>query len=573
MSGISNLHAVALFCPRQPKSACSRPVLSASLAVGYHTRSGYVEDATGVRMLLKMADRNALVDSLGLACYIAWSYVFWDSPLFIAMDVGPFTAGQLLLTQGVFTGVAALVLMFLWGRFAPLRRNVLVMGAFALMAVGSVVLTVLGSAEGASALVLASFALSGAGSAMRLGWEERMSVRGVRAAAVRAGLGYVVGSLLYAAVIVMPFSLAVTVTALLPMASLVLLVHQETHRADDGLVLPDPALQPVGARASFAACFERVPWRIPAFIALAYFCYGATRMTSLGQSLAATSASGALTVVVAMLACSVGVLLAYVSYRRSVRAGIYVAVPILAGAGMCYVLGVPGVDLAVLFVANVGVEVTKYLMLFLMIDVIIKDGAPALLCLALLRFAQWIGSALGQVAVSVVPAGVTGIAISILLVLVVALVLVMDLSPARSRGPLESKNDGATVRGLRQKSAKAEASRDAAASGAACGGVEAVEGVGSYEGRSRGRREGGVSSPLDGEKLSARVARAAQTYGLSPRETEVLGIWATGRPISYVEKALFISQNTVKTHLNHIYSKTGTANRGELLELLSAIDI
>ena len=51
----------------------------------------------------------------------------------------------------------------------------------------------------------------------------------------------------------------------------------------------------------------------------------------------------------------------------------------------------------------------------------------------------------------------------------------------------------------------------------------------------------------------------------------MLAIWASGRSAAYVERTLFISQGTVKTHLNHIYAKTGTANRGELFELLDGI--
>ena len=50
--------------------------------------------------------------------------------------------------------------------------------------------------------------------------------------------------------------------------------------------------------------------------------------------------------------------------------------------------------------------------------------------------------------------------------------------------------------------------------------------------------------------------------------------WPSGnRPHgAYIEKQLFISKNTVKTHLNHIYAKTKTANREELLELLESVD-
>ena len=67
------------------------------------------------------------------------------------------------------------------------------------------------------------------------------------------------------------------------------------------------------------------------------------------------------------------------------------------------------------------------------------------------------------------------------------------------------------------------------------------------------------------------MERAAARYALSPRETEVLAIWATGRSSRSIEKSLFIAQSTVKTHLNHLYAKTGTANRQELLQLLSEL--
>ena len=511
-----------------------------------------------VRRTSAAARRNVLLDAFGLACYIAWSYVFWDTPLFLegpAADDG-FAAGPLLLAQGVFTGVAAFALMLLWGRVAPLRRNVPVLAAFTLAEVGAVVLAAMGQGGFASVLAVVGFSLSGAGSAMRLGWEERMSVRGVRAAAMRAATGYAIGSALYAAIVALPSEAAVAVTALLPMASLALLIWQERRAPDDGVVASDPAIEPVGMRESLSVCFRRVPWRIPAFVVLSYFCYGATRMDSLRSSLAA-AAPGAFAVVVAMMACCTGVVLAYVAYRKSVQAGIYIAVPLLAAAGLCNTLGVPHAEMAVLYVANVGVEITKYLMLFLMIDVIIKDGAPALLCLALLRFAQWGGSALGQAVADVVPAGM-GIAVVILLVLIVALLLVMGAFPP-ARGGERIGADGLP-------GAFAIPPRGLSAAGQ--GGAPEAAGV------RDGRADGGgipIAGLVDASTLASRVEMAAERYALSPRETQVLAIWATGRSAAYVERTLFISQGTVKTHLNHIYAKTGTANRGELFELLDGI--
>ena len=42
--------------------------------------------------------------------------------------------------------------------------------------------------------------------------------------------------------------------------------------------------------------------------------------------------------------------------------------------------------------------------------------------------------------------------------------------------------------------------------------------------------------------VALRVKRVAVQCGLSPREQEVLAIWATGHTGAYIEKQLFISK-------------------------------
>lgn len=59
----------------------------------------------------------------------------------------------------------------------------------------------------------------------------------------------------------------------------------------------------------------------------------------------------------------------------------------------------------------------------------------------------------------------------------------------------------------------------------------------------------------------------AERFHLSPRESEVLPLLLEGRTISRMMEALFISQGTVSTHIRHIYQKTGSANRQELIDL------
>ena len=50
---------------------------------------------------------------------------------------------------------------------------------------------------------------------------------------------------------------------------------------------------------------------------------------------------------------------------------------------------------------------------------------------------------------------------------------------------------------------------------------------------------------------------------LSPREIEVLRLMAAGKSNREIAEALFISRNTVSTHVRNILAKTGSANRAE----------
>ncbi|WP_328325756.1 response regulator transcription factor [Kribbella sp. NBC_00382] len=49
--------------------------------------------------------------------------------------------------------------------------------------------------------------------------------------------------------------------------------------------------------------------------------------------------------------------------------------------------------------------------------------------------------------------------------------------------------------------------------------------------------------------------------GLTPREAEILTLVAAGLTNTEIATALFLSHNTVKTHLNRIFTKTGSRDR------------
>jgi DNA-binding NarL/FixJ family response regulator len=74
------------------------------------------------------------------------------------------------------------------------------------------------------------------------------------------------------------------------------------------------------------------------------------------------------------------------------------------------------------------------------------------------------------------------------------------------------------------------------------------------------------------ERLTARLgqtvtplppATSSSLDDLSQREVEVLRLLAAGRSNRDIADALYISLNTVATHVHNILTKTGTANRTE----------
>lgn len=83
-------------------------------------------------------------------------------------------------------------------------------------------------------------------------------------------------------------------------------------------------------------------------------------------------------------------------------------------------------------------------------------------------------------------------------------------------------------------------------------------GLGVWLGHRLTRRRSGTSTGVNSAALNY--------LGISRREQEVLALLAEGRSNQEIADALFVSVNTVKTHLQNLYQKLDVARRGQAVE-------
>ena len=74
---------------------------------------------------------------------------------------------------------------------------------------------------------------------------------------------------------------------------------------------------------------------------------------------------------------------------------------------------------------------------------------------------------------------------------------------------------------------------------------------------------GSSGSPAESDERTETPAPLPD--GLSSREAEVLRLIAAGRSNGEIARDLFISEHTVKSHINHIFTKTGSRDRPQAI--------
>lgn len=75
------------------------------------------------------------------------------------------------------------------------------------------------------------------------------------------------------------------------------------------------------------------------------------------------------------------------------------------------------------------------------------------------------------------------------------------------------------------------------------------------------------------DRLSKQCLALQELYGLSVRETEVAELIARGRTVAAIAQELFVSENTVRTHSKHIYTKLDIHSKSELSTLVQSMKV
>lgn len=459
---------------------------------------------------------QAVCQAVGLGCYMAWSFYVWvqyAEVLSVPLTIGAFSL-SLSLVRDLLMALCAVAVAIASPSLRTLCARPVVTFALALVACVSCAGHLI-PVEATRIVYVAGllFAIGGIGSTLRIAWEESMSLLGILHITFCFAGGYLVGAFLFLSISLLPPRFIWVAFATMPLASWALLTVSSRFVASG-----DPA---TGGCAGFgpgiAGILRTVSWKILAAVVLVYVCYGVLRASQ--NPLPSVAASSLTDVVLTTLVSIMAISLGYLAFRRNVLISFYVAFPLLALASI-----LPSNVDPYMVVATFASALVAMVLWLLIVEFIVKDGLLALACVALLRAAQLVGNLLGQ--------GLGGlfsdesiVAVIVLLCVIGALLLLFGYRPP------------------------------------SFGGDRLEEGDSAAEGEVRGHDEGFGS-------LASSVQVATVRFGLTPREAEVLTIWAQGRAITYIESTLFISKSTVKTHLTRIYAKTGAENREALMVLL-----
>ena len=456
------------------------------------------------------------------------------------------------------------VVLLLWKHVSPVeKRPGLLWGAGIVGTAATLCLGFAAAGSPAASLPLVIGTASSAASAVYtlffLLWCELYAKLDIASAGVAVAGSYLLGSLLYFGLRPLEASMLLGLGTAFPLASSVMLVRglERLAGAAGGTVAGRWRSEGLGVLVAS----RLFPWRIIAVIGVFYFAAGVSRaMVSTSLDLLSVGCAGVL--VVALVAASVMLPVGVSIYRMMGIALPVMAVSLLAG--VVFGDAIPAVRVLISIAQTVGMIV----LVMLLCDSSHRFGLPVVVLVAAARIVTTVAFLAGGYT-----SGMTLelanrtlgtellYALSIVTFVAAAAYWLYGVNGAAEFGDQEapgptaaSKAAGASPRAssegadLLPSAATTYSSADAESIPGALTGDQASEALRAY--------------------IEQRSLALARSYGLSPRETDVLVLLAWGKTVHAVEEDLVLSANTVKTHVRHIYSKLGIHSRAELDMLL-----
>ncbi|MEC4295981.1 response regulator transcription factor [Adlercreutzia shanghongiae] len=79
-----------------------------------------------------------------------------------------------------------------------------------------------------------------------------------------------------------------------------------------------------------------------------------------------------------------------------------------------------------------------------------------------------------------------------------------------------------------------------------------------------------AASPSDFDDIDGRCEALGASRGLTPREIEVMQLFCKGRTKAYIAETMYVTENTVRSHIKHIYTKLDAHSREDIQKLIDA---
>lgn len=486
---------------------------------------------SGIRSYLNVVKQQFLeapTSWLAFSALLAWMFGLYWSDLFVARSST--VQFDFLQLRALWLATEAMVLFvaYVSARFVSSRSLLLAVAAATCLFAGTVFVLFAPADVGSDVLRIGGVVLTGIGSAVLLVLQGiGFAKKGPKTLLINVALALAVASVFDSVLLYLPRDLQPMVVALLPIVCVALLalpprIEQGGRR--DGVA----SVVPVADRFQKRTMAVRIV-ALPLVVGLAYGLM--QRLTGDAYTSGATEVNIATIISFFLSAVFIALAALFFDSRKLIKLVCFVAIPII---GIAFVMLPLFSDAgkAAQAICIIGFNSFYFMVWALWAG---DQGGLALpkrfiLGLLVLVGAESLGSVIGMQVVSAVQESGSTLAV-VSLVVVYLLLMAGIFSFDRSGG------------GAREAHVESEKSSPTA----------------------EGEQEVAVS-PAQGE--GAVLQEWAERYRLSARESEVFELLAKGRNRVYISKALFISDNTTRTHMKNIYRKLGVHSQQELIDLL-----